>query len=304
MLGVECLRDAARMAQLVVPVLHEADRKRLHAARREPRHGGDDGARVDAAAQEGADRHVADLVPRHGRGQEQTQPVDELLLRRALVGLEREVPVPLDSDRPAGRRHRNPRRLELAHALDDAVRRSRRQKREQVAHAFPVQVPFDFRQLENRLQLRRKHEIAVDLRVVERLDAQTIAREKQLPPPFVPDREGKHAAQIPDGLRAEVLVQMDDRFRIAFGAEHVAAPRQQPPKLPVVVDLAVEHDPDRAVLVRHGLLAVLEIDDAQAPHAEADALAEIDALVVRSAMRHRTAHGADLALEHRAAVPP
>ena len=78
------------------------------------------------------------------------------------------------------------------------------------------------------------------------------------------------------------------------GAEDVAAPRRAAgPELPVVVDLAVEDDPDRSVLVRHRLLAVLEIDDAQPPHAEADALAEIDALVVGPAMHHRAAHGAD-----------
>ena len=41
-------------------------------------------------------------------------------------------------------------------------------------------------------------------------------------------------------------------------------------KFTVVVDLAVEHDPDRAVLVRHRLGAALEVDDAQPPVPEND----------------------------------
>jgi hypothetical protein len=41
------------------------------------------------------------------------------------------------------------------------------------------------------------------------------------------------------------------------------------PQVAVVVDLAVEDDPDGAILVADRLLAVVEIDDAQPPHAEA-----------------------------------
>src|SRR6266850_2129790 len=43
-------------------------------------------------------------------------------------------------------------------------------------------------------------------------------------------------------------------------------------QLAEVVDLAVEHDPDGTVLVVDRLMAGREIDDAQAPHAERDAL--------------------------------
>src|SRR6185369_17401372 len=138
----------------------------------------------------------------------------------------------------------------------------------------------------------------------ERLDAEAIACQKQPALPLVPERKREHPAQVFDGVRTELLVEMDDRFGVTRRTEHVSAAREPRPQLAVVVDLAVEHDPDGAVLVRHGLVSVLEIDDAQPPHAEGDAVAEMDAFVIRSTVRHRAAHGADLAVGHRTATRP
>ena len=97
---------------------------------------------------------------------------------------------------------------------------------------------------------------------------------------------------------------MDDRFRVAGGLEDVAAPLQVAPQLLVVVDLAVEDDPDGAVLVRDRLEAVAQIDDAEAAHADGDAVADVDALIVGTAVRHDAAHRADLVLTNGLSVPP
>ena len=97
---------------------------------------------------------------------------------------------------------------------------------------------------------------------------------------------------------------MDDRFRVAGGLEDVAAPLQIAPQLLVVVDLAVEDDPDGAVLVRDRLEAVAQIDDAEAAHADGDAVADVDALIVGTAVRHDAAHRADLVLTNGLSVPP
>ncbi len=51
-----------------------------------------------------------------------------------------------------------------------------------------------------------------------------------------------------------------------------------------VVDLAVEDGPDRLVFVRQRLIAGGEIDDAQPAMAEADALADVEAVGVGTAM--------------------
>src|SRR5688572_9880579 len=97
---------------------------------------------------------------------------------------------------------------------------------------------------------------------------------------------------------------MDDRLRVAVGLEDVAGAFEVAAQLPVVVDLAVEDDPDRAVLVRDRLLAAFEIDDAEAPHAERDAFADVDAFLIGAAVHDGPAHPADLLLEDRRAVPP
>ena len=48
----------------------------------------------------------------------------------------------------------------------------------------------------------------------------------------------------------------------------------------VVVDFAVEYEPDGAILVRHGLIARGEVDDAQPPEAETNAVVwgDVDAV--------------------------
>ena len=58
----------------------------------------------------------------------------------------------------------------------------------------------------------------------------------------------------------------------------------------VVVDLAVEDDRDRAVLVEDRLVAGREVDDAQALDAEGDVAALEDAAGVRPAVLERRAH--------------
>ena len=64
----EVLRDRARVIRLVEAPLVEADRERLHRLRRPLLdHHRDDRARVDAAAEERAERHVADKPTPHGR---------------------------------------------------------------------------------------------------------------------------------------------------------------------------------------------------------------------------------------------
>src|SRR5436305_14348556 len=65
------------------------------------------------------------------------------------------------------------------------------------------------------------------------------------------------------------------------------------PQLAVVVDLAVEDNDDRRILVEDRLIACLEIDHAQTLDSEADSLVDMDASRVGSAMLHGRAHLSD-----------
>src|SRR4051794_25028369 len=70
----------------------------------------------------------------------------------------------------------------------------------------------------------------------------------------------------------------------------------------VLVQLAVLHHGDRAVLVVHRLVAACEVDDRQAPRGERDRPLGEDALAVGPAVHERAGHRAHGALVHRSAV--
>src|SRR6185312_3142243 len=80
---------------------------------------------------------------------------------------------------------------------------------------------------------------------------------------------------------------------VTLRREPVAALNQSAAQLAVVVDLAVEYDDLRAVLVENRLMSPREIDDAQAAHAEADGALGPNALIVRAAMTNGVAHRAN-----------
>src|SRR6266516_231637 len=87
-----------------------------------------------------------------------------------------------------------------------------------------------------------------------------------------------------------LLVEMENGFGVALGRERVSAGQEPAAELPVVVDLPVEDDDLRAILVEDRLAPARQIDDAEPPHPEADGARYIDALVVRPPMPDRVAH--------------
>ncbi len=129
----------------------------------------------------------------------------------------------------------------------------------------------------------------------------------------IPDREGEHPAQLLEALRALLLVEVDDDFRVGVGAEPVPLRDERRAKLLEIVNLAVEDDPDRAVLVRERLVPLGQVNDAQPAVAESDAarsaldfeIAEMEPRVIGPAMRKRIAHARDVRLsEAGRAVQP
>ena len=98
---------------------------------------------------------------------------------------------------------------------------------------------------------------------MQRLDANPVAGDEQLLGARVPDRERKHPAQFVHAHLAEVFVQVNDGLRVAVCAELVAFGFEPVAQLGKVVDLTIEHDPHRAVLVAHRLMAAADIDDAE-----------------------------------------
>ena len=133
-----------------------------------------------------------------------------------------------------------------------------------------------------------------ELRVVERLDPDPVAHQEKRFRPLVPQREGEHPPEpFDEGRRAPFLVGVDDRLGIGPGRENMAAVPQLVPDFGEVVGLAVVGDPDRAVLIGEGLVAPLDVDDAQPAVAQPGPAVGVDPLVVGTAVDDGPAHPAD-----------
>src|SRR5262249_55396487 len=126
--------------------------------------------------------------------------------------------------------------------------------------------------------------------VAERLDSHPIAGEQEPARPCIPDRQPEHAAEAGNGPEAPFLVAMHNHFGIAPGRELMTAGDELTTKLSVVVDLAVEHRPDRLILVVDRLMSASQVDDAQPTHAQADAGLQPVTGVIWSTMPDGVAH--------------
>jgi hypothetical protein len=158
-----------------------------------------------------------------------------------------------------------------------------------------VQLGRDGARFQKRLDFGGEEERAVfAVDVVERLDAEAVARDEQLTPRRVPDGEGEHAAQLLDGARAVFFIKMEDGLGVAVGSVRVAARFEPGAVVRVVVNLPVEDDVERAVLVLHRLVAARHVNDAQASVSEPRAAVNEQAHVVRPAVREHVAHPFEL----------
>src|SRR5581483_6615740 len=118
-----------------------------------------------------------------------------------------------------------------------------------------VEVGLDEPAREQALELRCEDEQIAAGRIVERLDAEAIARDQAGSVSLVPDCQRELAAQpLGEGV-ARVLVEMRQDLRVAAAPEPVRA--KLTPQLEVVVELPVLDRPDRTVLVRDRLMAAL-----------------------------------------------
>src|SRR5437667_1549420 len=120
--------------------------------------------------------------------------------------------------------------------------------------------------------------------------SQAIPRQHQLATAFVVQGESKHASKLVHAVGAELFIQMDDHLRIGVGVETMAAALQLRAQFREIVNLAVENNPDRPVLVENWLVPSGQIDDAETAHAEARPLVDEDSFIIRAAVDDGLAH--------------
>jgi hypothetical protein len=109
-------------------------------------------------------------------------------------------------------------------------------------------------------------------RVVEGFNPESIAHGQQQLVRFVPEHKGEFPAQVSDAMRAELFVEVQGDLAIRARAEAVTALFQLTTLALDVIKLAVHDAADALILVRDGLVAGRQVDDAQPSMAEPDAL--------------------------------
>ena len=116
--------------------------------------------------------------------------------------------------------------------------------------------------------------------------------------------EREHPLELFHAFRAQLLVEVNDHLGVAVRPERVAAALEAAPQLPVVVDLAVQDNRHRAVLVVDRLIARLEVDHPEALNPQPHLGIEVNAARVRSAMLLGRAHRVDRLAVDPATVRP
>src|SRR5688572_18358144 len=106
----------------------------------------------------------------------------------------------------------------------------------------------------------------------------------------IPQCEGEHAREALDAVGAPLFPRVHDGFGVAHRAEAVSAAFELDAQFLEVVDLAVERDENRVILVAEWLAPSREIDDREAPMPKAHAGFGMEAMAVGPAVCEHTVH--------------
>src|SRR5690348_13403787 len=161
---------------------------------------------------------------------------------------------------------------------------------------------------ENRFDLRSKNKPVANVRVIQRLDPDVIAHQRQRSLAIVPDGKRKHAVEPSQTFPTPLLDRGQQNFRIAVCFELMTQRAQLFAQFAVIVDFAVEGENETAVRREHRLVTGRSgIDDRKASMAQTgtaagvvDRLGNPNAFVVTAAMLDRFEHWANQRLRLKA----
>ena len=236
---------------------------------------GRDIAGIDTAGQERAQLDVADAVGGHALPHAGIDLIGGGLVGERRGVAEIDIPVALDLHlavpvgEPVGRG-------QLVGPLEERLVHGAVLEGQVGAQGLGVDLAAEAGVLKQALDLGAEQQLAcVGLGIIERLDAENIARAVHLVRFRVPYDEGKHAAQPGGQRRAVLLIAVDDDLGVAVGLEDVPLGLQLGAQVHEVVNFTVEHADDGAILIVHGLLACGQVDDAQTAEAQRNGRARV-----------------------------
>ena len=105
-----------------------------------------------------------------------------------------------------------------------------------------------------------------------------------------PEGRCEHASEFAESVDIPFEKCVENGFGIAIGVELMPGLCQFLAQVRMVIELAVIYDPDVLFLVGNGLVAGLDIDDAESPHGEADVGLDEKAIIIRPAMSNALVH--------------
>ena len=140
---------------------------------------------------------------------------------------------------------------------------------ERLGENLRIKGAVDPGQGEERLEFGGEGEGAGVIAVMQRLDAETVARQEQPPVAGIPDGEGPHAIEAQLALRAPLRIGGEDDLAVGVGDKTVAEAAQLLAQLEIVVDLAVIGQPVAPFGIGHRLPGPFgEVEDGEPTMAE------------------------------------
>src|SRR5437867_1339213 len=102
---------------------------------------------------------------------------------------------------------------------------------------------------------------------------------------------------------AKFLVKMNNRFCVALSTVEMPPLLKECSQFSLVVDFAIESDPNRTVFIRHWLMAAPEVHDGKTPMPKTHRFADPRASIVGTSMHHGITHRDHLRLVHALVQP-
>ncbi len=281
--------------------LVEADGKGLHRLRGLAGHECDNEAGIDASAEQRTEWHIGRHPDANRLLQTPVQLGCRLFARGRAHERHRWTPVPRDGAGTVGAAHQLLTGTQLAN-----VCKRRRRTRHVLVGEITVERRIVGGAADRRIRqqcrnLRAEYEEGRRPAVVERLLAEAIPGSVQQALFRIPNGEREHSPEMAHAIAPVLLVQMDNHLRVRVGTKGVPALPQPLPDFPEVVDLTVEDDPDRPVLVGQRCdCLIAEVDNRQTSLPEADVGSDVNSLRIGTTVNERAAHPVNQLARYRA----
>ena len=156
---------------------------------------------------------------------------------------------------------------------------------------------------EERLDFAAKEEGIAFFVVIKRLNTKNISGAEQFFLFFVPDDKSIHTAQlVQQTSTAELLISVQQHFRVGFSRKDMAFFDQFSTNRLVVIDFAVEHQHHRFIFIKNRLAAAGQVDNGKPSETEGDILIDIACGLIGTAVGNTVAHSVDNLVSIRQAI--